>query len=245
MVSRTLNERRGGGQEAGFVLHTYPYRETSLIAEVLTRGHGRIAMVARGAKRPKSPLRGQLLPFQPLLLSWAGRGELKTLLRAEWVGGQPPLEGQALICGFYLNELLLRLLPREDAHEALFDHYRDTLAALARGGHIEGILRRFETRLLKELGYALVLDRDVQTGEPIDPGKQYTYLPERGPVPFAEGAAQEPIVSGRTLLDMARDHYDDPQTQQQSKALMRALINHLLGGQPLHTRQLLKDLQHL
>jgi DNA repair protein RecO (recombination protein O) len=244
-MSGTAGGRHPGEQEAGFVLHTYPYRETSLIVEALTRGHGRLSMVARGARRPKSQLRGQLLPFQPLLLSWTGRGELKTLVRAEWVSGQPLLEGQALICGFYLNELLMRLLPREDPHEALFDHYRDALVALARGSSIEGILRRFETRLLKELGYAMVLDRDVQTGEAIDPGGRYTYLPERGPVPLSEGAGEEPVLSGKTLLDMAQDRYDDPRTQQQSKALMRTLINHLLGGQPLHTRQLLKELQQL
>jgi DNA repair protein RecO (recombination protein O) len=235
----------GGQQAAAFVLHTYPYRETSLIVEALTRSHGRLPMVARGVRRPKSQLRGQLLPFQPLLLSWAGRAELKTLVRAEWISGQPSLEGRALMCGFYLNELLMRLLPREDPHEALFDHYRDTLQALAQEPNIEAILRRFETRLLKELGYAMVLDRDALTGEAIDPSGRYTYLPERGPVPLSEDKGEEPVLFGKTLLDMAQDRYDDPQTQQQSKALMRVLINRLLGGQPLHTRQLLKELQQL
>src|SRR4051812_41282813 len=104
-------ERRD--ERPAFVLHTYPYRETSLIAEMLTADHGRVAMVARGAKRPRSELRGVLHSFQPLLLSWAGTGELKTLIRAEWQGGLPLVAGSALLCGFYLNELLLRLLPRE------------------------------------------------------------------------------------------------------------------------------------
>src|SRR4051794_13373877 len=100
-----------------FVLHTYPYRETSLIVEALTRSFGRIALLARGARRPRSAMRGVLLSFQPLALSWFGKGELRTMARAEWLGGQPLLQGEALLCGFYLNELLLRLLPREDAHE--------------------------------------------------------------------------------------------------------------------------------
>src|SRR5512139_4219305 len=102
--------------EPAFVLHAYPYRETSLIVEAFTEAHGRIALVARGAKRPRSELRGLLQGFQPLLLSWSGAGELKTLARAEWRGGMSRLGGSALVCGFYLNELLIKLLPREDPH---------------------------------------------------------------------------------------------------------------------------------
>src|SRR3954447_15614048 len=107
------NPARQESREA-FVLHTYPYRETSLIVEAFTRSFGRVSLLARGARRPRSAMRGVLLAFQPLALSWFGKGELRTLARAEWVGGQPLLQGEALLCGFYLNELLLRLLPRED-----------------------------------------------------------------------------------------------------------------------------------
>ena len=107
------------GQPA-FVLHSYPFRETSLMIEVFAKDHGRIALVARGARRPRSALRGVLLAFQPLLLSWAGKAELRTLHKAEWQGGLPQLKGSALLCGFYLNELLLKLLPRDDPHERLF-----------------------------------------------------------------------------------------------------------------------------
>jgi DNA repair protein RecO (recombination protein O) len=132
MAPRSQPLRRD--DQAAFVLHTYPYRETSLIVEAFTSEFGRVAMVARGAKRPRSEMRGLLQGFQPLLLSWAGQHELKTLLRGEWRGGLPLVRGSALVCGFYLNELLLKLLPREDPHPRLFAHYETALADLADGG---------------------------------------------------------------------------------------------------------------
>ncbi|HSO05983.1 MAG TPA: DNA repair protein RecO [Pelomicrobium sp.] len=231
--------------DAGYLLHTYPYRETSLLLDTLTRLHGRVPMIAKGAKRPRSQLRGQLVPFQPMLLAWTGKGEVKTLMRAEWQRVEAPLAGQALMCGFYLNELLIRLLAREDPHEQLFDHYQEALAQLRSSDDPAPVLRRFETTLLQELGYALVLDREVETDAAIDPSGLYTYALDRGPLLAAEADREELAVAGKTLLDMAAGRYDDPATLQQSKALMRALITHYLGGRPLHSRQLLKELQRL
>jgi DNA repair protein RecO (recombination protein O) len=231
---------RQEGREA-FILHAHPYRETSLLLEVFARGYGRVSMVARAARSARSSLRGVLLAFQPLALSWFGKGEVRTLARAEWVGGQPLLRGEALLCGFYLNELLLRLLPREDPHDALFVRYREALSRLALEGGSAHALRSFERALLKELGYAMSLDRDSASGGAIDAGKTYAYDPERGPIEV-NGAGAEPVVSGRTLLDMDRDDYADPQTQQQAKALMRALINHRLEYRPLKSRQIFRDL---
>lgn len=232
--------------QAGFVLHSHPFRETSLIVEAFTRDHGRIALVARGARRPRSSLRGVLSPFQPLLLSWSGRSELGTLMRAEWQGGYLALEGETLMCGFYLNELVLKLLPRDDPHERLYDAYQRTLSALATGLEREGILRRFELRMLEELGYAVALDRDAGSGAPIVAHRRYVYLVERGPV---EAEALDPgkgvELSGATLLDMQSGDYRNAVTQQQSKMLMRALIDHYLGKQVLHTRQMLRELQDL
>ena len=157
--------------QPAFVLHTYPYRETSLVLEVFTRDFGRIALVARGARRPRSALRGVLLAFQPLLLNWGGKSELRTLHKAEWQGGLPQLKGTALLCGFYLNELMVKLLPREDPHERLYQSYCETLHALGAGRERATTLRRFEKQLLKELGYALTLDRDVESGEMVEAGK--------------------------------------------------------------------------
>jgi DNA repair protein RecO (recombination protein O) len=229
-----------------FVLHSYPFRETSMVLEVFTRNFGRIALVARGARRPRSALRGVLLAFQPLLLSWGGKSELRTLHQAEWQGGLPQLKGIALLCGFYLNELMLKLLPRDDPHEQLFETYYRTLHALSNGDDHAVTLRRFEQQLLKELGYALTLDHDVASGEAIQTGASYEYLIERGPVRSTGNAAENRLeLSGQTLLDIARDDYSDPVTMQQSKSLMRALINHYLGNQHLNTRQLLKDLRQL
>lgn len=231
------------------MLHSYPYRETSLVIEAFTRNAGRVALVARGARRPRSVLRGVLLAFQPLRLSWAGRSELRTLYKAEWQGGLPQLKGSALLCGFYLNELMVKLLAREDPHEDLFETYDQTLRALAAGAEHAAVLRRFEKRFLQELGYALTLDHDVASGDAINPGNAYHYLIDRGPVRTSAdggGDAQKQLeLSGQTLLDVARDDYSNPVTMQQSKALMRTLLNHYLGNQTLGTRQLLKDLQQL
>jgi len=240
-----MKEKSRQDAQPGFVLHSYPFRETSLIIEAFTRDHGRIGLVARGARRPKSSLRGILLPFQPLLLSWAGKGELHTLMRAEWLGGYVPLRGQALICGFYLNELVMKLLARGDAHEQLFSIYENTLAALAAGEDQPAVLRRFEIGLLRELGYAVVLDREVEQGVPVARERNYVYIVESGPVSTGVAQGNGVELSGQTLIDMQSGNFTSAVTQQQSKALMRALINHYLGNQVLHTRQLLRDLQEL
>src|SRR5438552_15267473 len=149
---RQLRDRREG--QAGFVLHTYPYRETSLIVEAFSGAYGRVAMVARGAKRPRSELRGLLNAFQPLLVSWAGAGELKTLLAADWRGGMPLPQGAALLCGFYLNELLLKLVPREDPHPKLWGEYESVLAGLIEHpapAEQAATFRRFERTLPPDL----------------------------------------------------------------------------------------------
>jgi len=240
-----MSERARQDNQPGYVLHTYPFRETSLVVEAFTRSHGRVAMIARGAKRPRSALRGSIMAFQPLGLSWSGRGELRLLLRAEWQGGQQRLQGRALLCGFYLNELLLKLLPREDAHEKLFLDYQTALARLAAEPDPGAVLRRFEKALLRELGYALPLAGDGAGGIEIDPGKSYAYDPERGPVAL-NGAAQTGLVlSGRTLLAIVNDDYSDPLTLQQAKALMRLLISHRLEQKPLNSRRIFEELRQL
>jgi len=231
--------------ELAFVIHSYPFRETSLILDVFSRRHGRLAIVARGARRPRSALRGVLLNFQPLLLSWFGKGEVRTLHSAEWQGGQPYLQGTALMCGFYLNELLLNLLARDDPHDQLFDYYQATLLRLAQETDHAATLRCFEKHLLQELGYALTLDREAGNGQAIRPELCYRYAMEHGAVPDDGDARAGLPVSGKTLLDMVADDYADPLTAQQSKQLMRLLLNHLLGGKILHTRELIKDLQKL
>jgi DNA repair protein RecO (recombination protein O) len=232
--------------ESGFILHTYPFKETSVVAEVFTRSHGRVALIARGARRPASALRGLMQPFTPLLLSWFGKSELKTLHAAEWQGGLIAPQGRALMCGFYLNELLLRLLARGDAHELLYDRYvgtLDLLAGEACATDYERILRRFEKDLLAEIGYGATFDVDADSGAPIDPGARYVFQPERGAL-RALGQPGCP-VSGQTLIDLAADRFERQATLIEAKALMRTLINHTLGAKPLYTRQLLRELTDL
>ena len=229
-----------------YVLHTYPFKETSLVVELFTRDFGRVSAVAKGARRPRSAMRGMLQSFQPLLGAWSGKLELKTLHSLEWYAGLLMLQGEALMCGFYLNELLLRLLPREDAHEALFEEYTQTLKLLSLApDDSANILRRFELLLLQSLGYAVPLTHNIRD-EAVTAEAQYYYLPEVGPVSSKHDYQENGVqLSGKTLLDMAQDDYADLQTQQQSKQLMRLLLAHYLGDKPLHTRQLLIDLQDL
>jgi DNA repair protein RecO (recombination protein O) len=189
-------------------------------------------------------MRGVLLAFHPLRLTWSASAELGTLMAAEWGGGQKSLAGTGLMCGFYLNELLLRLLPREDAHEGLYDAYGAALARLSAGETQAGVLRGFERRMLAELGYAPVLDREAVNGAAIEPDKRYDYEAERGPVETRRSSGDS-VVSGRTLLDMAADDYEDARTREEARRLMRALIAERLGGQSLHTRAVLADLQDL
>jgi len=235
-------------EQPGYVLHSYPYQETSLIVEMFTRGFGRVGMVAKGAKRPHSALRCVLMPFHALTLDWSGKSELKTLRTAEWRGAFGLLKGRALICGFYLNELLLKLLHRDDPHDTLFDVYEQTLQALLQGMDHALVLRCFEKRLLGELGYALILDRDTESQRPLEAHRRYQYVIDRGPVPAGareSGNGSGLELLGQTLIDMHSDHYTSAVTQQQSKNLMRSLIGHYLGNQTLHSRQLLIDLQGL
>lgn len=237
------NSNHRQDNQAVYVLHTFPFKETSLVVELFTRNFGRVATTAKGARRPRSAMRGMLQSFQPLTATWSGKLELKTLHSLEWGGGLLLLQGEALMCGFYLNELLLRLLPREDPHEVLFEYYSATLKTLTTTQDLATTLRRFELKLLQELGYAVPLLLD-ENEESIIADKNYRYEAEFGAC--ALSATKNGVqLSGNTMLDMAKDNYINVQTQTQSKQLMRYLLAHYLGDKPLHTRQLLIDLQGL
>jgi DNA repair protein RecO (recombination protein O) len=231
--------------ERGYVLHTYPYSETSLIVETFTRDYGRVPMIAKGAKRPGSALRGALMQFQPVAFSWSGKNDLRSLIQAEWLGGLPALAGDALFCGFYLNELLLKLLARDDAHERLFDRYEEALRAL--GGRVEeaSVLRGFERELLREIGYALNLTHEADEGAAIVAEGRYVYHPERGARRLDAREHPDFEISGRALLELDYGTYSTPQTATQAKLLMRQLLNHHLNGKPLATRQIFTELQQL
>ena len=241
-MALSLNKHKHDNQPV-YVLHTYPFKETSLVVELFSQQFGRIAVVAKGARRPHSAMRGMLQSFQLLDGAWSGKNELKTLHGLDWSAGLTLLKGEALMCGFYMNELLLRLLPREDAHENLFAYYQAALKTLAESQNLAITLRRFELKLLQEMGYAVPLLQDENDAE-IMADKSYRYEAEYGACEL--GATKNGVqLNGKTMLDMARDEYADSITQSQSKQLMRYLLAHYLGDKPLHTRQLLIDLQGL
>ena len=226
--------------EPAFVLHARRYRETSLIVEAFGRAHGRVGLVARGARRPKSRMRGLLQPFLPLLLSWRGRGELATLTGAEPEGGVLPLTGSAAIVGFYLNELLLSFIHRHDPEPGLFDHYRTTLGRVACEEDPEPSLRIFEKRLLEAAGYALELEREVGSGAPIEPDGRYRYIADAGPERRTDDALPGVCVSGSTLLALAREQIAGHRALGEAKRLMRSIIDEHRGGRTLVSRTLWK-----
>lgn len=231
--------------ELAYVLHTHPYRETSLLVDLFSRNYGRLTLVARGARRPRSESRGLLLPFQPLALSWFGKGELRTLHRAEWLGGLRPLAGRSIMSGFYINELLLRLLGRDDPHETLFDAYESALRQLSGGAAAAPVLRTFEVDLLAHTGFGLTLNTEADGRTPIQPGDLYDYFVEQGPTLVKNPTQGNFFVHGKTLLDMACRDYQDARTLAEARQLMRHVLGHYLAGRPLNTPQLLKDLQDL
>lgn len=231
-------------QEPAFILHHRDYSETSLLLEVFTPQHGRIGLIAKGARRANSRVRGVLKPFQRLLIGWSGKGDLAVLTGAEPDGPALELDGEALYCAFYMNEVLLRLLHRHDPHEALFEAYCSALQRLRPDTSREVVLRIFEKHLLKELGYGLVLDHDIADRKPIDSQTMYEYILERGPVRLAHPELNLPTegipVRGASLLALARETLDDPAARRDAKALMRAALARHLGDRPLHSRKLFR-----
>lgn len=232
-----MTRRQRVEAEPAYVLHARPWRETSLLLEVLTLEHGRLALAAKGARRPGSQLRPVLLTFQPLVLGWRGAGEVRTLTRAEWAGGVPLPRGRALWCGYYLNELVLRLLAREDPHREVFLAYDTAVRALARGEALSPVLRRFELAFLAALGYDL--------DWPQAAAGRYRFEPRAGLVLLAEGETArsgEAILSAETLEDVRAGRWSRPETLAEVRALTRRLIDHALDGQELQARRMLREL---
>ncbi|TDR79872.1 DNA repair protein RecO [Paludibacterium purpuratum] len=231
-------------RQPAYILHARPYRETSLLLEVLTPEHGRLGLVARGARRPRAELRGLLLPFQPLTLSWFGKNEVRTLHAADWQGGVRQLSGLALICGFYLNELLMRLLAREDAQGDIWRIYDRAVRGLASGEAPGELLRRFELALIRALGYAPELTQD-EDGATVAPERLYLCRPGFPPVLDRgfEPENHQALVSGATLLAMAAGDFSTELTRREARGLLRLLLEELMGPDArLATRELLQSL---
>lgn len=225
--------------EAAYVLHARPWRESSQIIEVFSQDHGRIGLVARGSRRPKSQWKSALQPFQPLRMSWSGRGTLQTLRAAEPTS--PPLRvtGMRLMGGYYMNELLIGLLHRNDPHQNLFAHYGAALARISAGEALELTLRHFELSLLTEIGYGLMTDHDAVDGRPLRAEDWYEYFVDEGPRPVADGTGCGLVLSGADLIAIGNGELDRPERLQIAKRLLREKLNWCLGGRPLKTRQVI------
>ncbi|HSW69916.1 MAG TPA: DNA repair protein RecO [Gammaproteobacteria bacterium] len=226
--------------QPAFILHHRPYRETSLLLDILTRDHGRISLIARGVRKNRSKLRPLLQPFSPLLLSWQGKTELMTLQTAESQGIPISLCGECLLSGFYLNELLMRLLQKQDPHPQLYTIYHHTLLELAQSTLQQKHLRLFEKKLLNELGYGLQLDHSIPDRKPFLPDQLYQFHPEQGFGPCDQNPLQNTTFSGKSLLALASEQLEDEESLLEIKRLMRIALGILLGPKPLQSRKLFR-----
>ncbi len=219
-----------------YVLHQFSYRDTSRIVEVFTSDHGRLTLFARGAHGPKSSLRGVLRPFQRLLVSWVGKTEACQLMTAEIDGALTRLHSERLMSGFYLNELLLKLTERCDPHPEIFESYASCVEALCAGESEEASLRRFEKRLLGDLGYGLELSR-TDEGRPVERDRYYRFAAERGPQPCVAEAPD--AVYGGSLADLQAESFGDERSLRDAKRVLRAALDACLGGRELKSRQVM------
>ncbi len=226
-------------KENAFILHQRAYSETSIILDIFSENFGRLSIIAKGIKKQNSKKGSVLQQFQPLLLSWAGKSELKTLTAAEPDSDMFVMSPGSMYCGFYINELIVRLLHQHDPHPELFIYYKDTLKQLSQG-ITEKVLRLFEKYLLIEIGYGVILDHDINNNK-INEDKEYYYVPESGPVKTEEVNLEKPKISGKSLLAFAHENLDDKDVLAEIKALMRVLIREQLGGKPLHSRKLMNN----
>ncbi len=225
-------------QEPAYVLHRRLYRETSLLVDVFALNAGRISVIARGANSARSPLKAQLQPFQPLLLDWQGRSELKTLTQTEVRPGPVLGQTRALYSGLYINELLQRILPAGDPQPELFAAYIETLHALEQNLELEPILRRFEFAFARAMGLDFDWGEAMDTGDPVQAGGFYGYDPEQGIVTESVAGTRLTRLPGRVLLDIAEGDLDTPECRRLAKRVMRILIDHLMQGRPLNSRAL-------
>jgi DNA repair protein RecO (recombination protein O) len=224
--------------EPAWLLHHRPWSDTSRILELMTRRHGRVTLFAHGARRPKSPHRAVLRPFVPLLVSWSGRADGGTLTAAEAAGPAPALAPGKLLAAFYLNELLLKLLPKEDRHESLHDAYGEALDSLARGS-AQRALRAFERVLLEELGYGLDLMREAGNRRPLEADRYYHFEPGRGVLAVREGDSGPDIHAGRAVLAVARGELGGKEAERAARGIFGAAIAHCLEGRGLASREVM------
>lgn len=223
--------------QPAFVLHGRDFRDTSRLLDVFTQDYGRISLVAKGARSPRSKLQGILQTFSPLIISWSGKGEVQTLTGAESTKSIINLSGKQVMSAYYINELLQRLITFHDPHPEVFSLYQKTLESFTCDDD-ELVLRRFEKNLLSDIGYGLSLEVEPDNGAAITKDEMYYYDIEKGPVKINNETEGEFVFSGQTLLDMSLEKFSCAQSQKEAKQLMRIILSHHLGDKPLKTRNL-------
>lgn len=230
--------------QPAYILHHFDYRDTSQIIELFTRDYGRISVISRGTRSPKSKLKSILQVFRPLHVSWSGKGDLPSLTNAESAESRPPqLPGKVLPSAFYLNELLMRLLHRHDVHEDIFDLYHQVLYAMENTAQLEITLRLFEKQLLNLLGFGINLDTDAESGAPITEEGRYVYYIEHGPVAIKKNEQQQShhlVIRGKSLLAFHHDQLGTDAERKEIKSLMRLVLSYYLGDKPLKSRELFR-----
>lgn len=222
--------------QPAFLLHSRPYRNTSLLLDIFSPEYGKLTLVGRGVANKQS-MKALLRPFQPLLLSWTIKGDMGNLVQAEMASLAYVLSGNKLLSAFYLNELLQRLLHQHDPHADLFSYYQNALEQLVDKDN-EIVLRYFEKLLLEELGYGLVLDCDMATGQPIEATARYQYFLDKGPMRIEGNRIASLVVSGQTLIDLSNNQFSNPERLKEMKSLMRAVLSVYLGNKPLKSREM-------
>ena len=228
-----------GAMFNAYLLHRTSYSNSSLLVECFTREHGRFPAIAKGVKGNKKHAQALLQPFNPILIKFSGKGEVKTLSGYEQDAEAPILKGKNIYCGFYLNEIMMRILARNDPHADLFTHYENALRELSATTDVEPVLRSFEVALLNELGYGLLLEEDVETGEQIKHESLYTYELEGGPREIANPDSNS--INGSTLYALAGNIPYNDREKSQARRLMRRVLAHYLGDRPLKSRELFKS----
>ncbi len=238
-----MNQRVRVAAQPAFLLHARPFRDSSQLIDVLSRDHGRLALVARGARSARSRYRGVLRPFASLSLSWTIAGDLGTLTGAEAAGRAGSITGDALMAGFYVNELVLKLTHRHDPQPELFEAYEAAVAGLGLPGDFEPTLRRFELRLLRAIGYGLDLEHDIVSGSPVETGSWYRVRPAEGVVPATADGPHASHFTGAELRDLAAERMDDPALARRARRFLRAALDQCLEGRELSSRRVMRAMR--
>ena len=231
--------------EPGFILHTIPYRETSLLVDIFTLNHGRLRCVAKGFRKPnKKGIAKTLFPYTEHHFQWQGRGELKTLIQADPIQAPVFLKQESLFVGLYINELLYKLLHQNDPHPSLYDFYHQLMAQLSSSAIEQAVLRRFEILLLEELGYGLVLDAEAETGQAVSAEHLYYYIPDQGlKLIQDQNANKTHALSGADIIALSQGQLEQKSVLRTAKQLTRQVIDFYLDGKALNSRELYR--QHL